>query len=99
MPTLGIYEVKTTDDEVFIDGATLEEIAGVLHMSVGTIRNAVYQEYALQGRYKIQKVDEMIGKTRDAKTLRQYDSARKKILSYIKQAAARKERYEINSKK
>lgn len=84
MPTLGIYEVKTTDDEVFIDGATLEEIAGVLHMSVGTIRNAVYQEYALQGRYKIQKVDEIIARTRDAKILQQYDSARKKILRLCK---------------
>lgn len=99
MAVLSLYEVKTVTGEMVTDGATLKEIAETLHLPIGTVRNAVYQEYALQSKYIIKKVDESIARARDQRLLIDYELTRNKILKYIKAALARKERYEVNSKR
>lgn len=88
---MNLYEVKTVDGEMIIEGALLKEIAEILDVSIGVIRNAVYQEYVLQGKYNIQKVDEKLSKTRDNGILMEFEFIRNEILKHMKKHVKDKE--------
>ncbi len=92
MGILNLYEIETITGETIVDGATLKEVAETLQLSIGTIRNAIYQGYAVQGKYNVKKVDEKIARARDQALLIDYDLTRSKLLKYIKVASARKEK-------